>query len=319
MAVSVTAEIKRLLKAKDQKLLDGMTAMRGLLDEVKRQIVEELQAVSGDSYAAYHLRQNLASIERHLQNFESAAGRQIVNLLDDAWDTGADLPLTATRAGGLTSTSFGMLPTSVLQSIKDFSIYKISGLTADAFGKIRGELTLGILGQQTPHQVMQAIAGTLESPGVFRSIAERAEVITGTEMGRAFSQATQLGMEQAAVSLPELKKQWWHAGHPKQPRQNHLALHGQIQPVDRPFVLGSLVIRFPRDPKAPASEVIRCGCDHVPWMESWDRDNKLPIYNERGEEIARRGPRTGLEEPLTGKFAVGQIKRPGAGKDTKKP
>lgn len=317
MAVSVTAEIERLLKAKDQRILDGAAAVRGLLEEVKKQILEELQTVQGESYAAYHLRQNLASIEQHLARFEANAGRELVNLLDTAWEDGGDLPLAAVRAGGLISTSFGMVPTSVLQSIKDFSVYKISGLTADAFSRIRGELTLGILGQKTPHQVTQAIAGTLESPGVFRSIAERAEVITGTEMGRAFSQATQLGLEQAAQSLPELKKQWWHAGHPKQPRQNHLALHGQIQPVDRPFVLGSLVIRFPRDPKAPASEVIRCGCDHVPWMESWDRDNKLPIYNQRGEEIARRGPRTGFDEPLTGKFQVGQIK-PKAGKDTKK-
>jgi hypothetical protein len=46
----------------------------------------------------------------------------------------------------------------------------------------------------------------------------------------------------------------------------------------------------------------------VPWHESWGKDNKLPIFNERGEEIARRGPRTGFEEDLTGKFKLGQVK-----------
>lgn len=317
MAVSVNKEIERLLKAKNQKLLDGAAAVRGLLEDVKKQILEELRAVQGESYAAHHLRQNLASIERHLQSFETAAARELGLLVETAWDAGGDLPFAAARAGGALFTAFGHIPATVLQTLKESSFHRIAGLTSDAFTRVRGELTLGILGQKTPHQVTQAIAGTLESPGVFRSIAERAEVITGVEMGRAFSQATQFGLEQAAASVPELKKQWWHAGHPKQPRQNHLALHGQVQPVDRPFVLGSLVIRFPRDPKAPASEVIRCGCDHVPWMEAWDRDNKLPIYNERGEEIARRGPRTGTEEPLAGKFLVGQIK-PKAGKDTKK-
>jgi hypothetical protein len=304
---TVNKEIERLLKAKDRQILDGATAVRGLLVEVKRQIVTELLTVQGESYAAYHLQQNLASIERYLRGFEAAAGAQMGQLLDAAYEAGADLPAAAARAGGL-FVSFGHIPGPVLQTLKDFSVHKISGLTADAFSRLRGELTLGILGQKTPHQVTQAIAGTLESPGVFKSIEERAETIARTEMGRAFSQATQTGLAQAQTSVPGLKKQWWHAGHPKRPRQNHLALHGQIQPVDKPFLLGSLSMMFPRDPKAPASEVINCGCEHVPWHESWGRDSALPIFNQRGEQIARRGPRTGHEEDLTGKFKLGEIK-----------
>jgi hypothetical protein len=317
MAVDVSANLLRLLKAEDQKILSGQEAIKGLLTEVKKQMLEELRSVQGESYAAYHLRQNLASIERHLQNFEAAAGREIGSLLDASWDAGADLLPEGTKGAGL-GFGFFHVPTTSLQSLKEFGVYKIRGLSSDAFTRIRGELTLGVLGQKTPWEVQQAIAGTLESPGVFRSIEERARVITGTEMGRAFSQASQLGMEAATSSVPDLKKQWWHAGHPKQPRRNHLALHGQIQPVDRPFVLGSLSIRFPRDPKAPASEVIRCGCKHVPYMDAWGRD-KLPIFNERGEVITWRGQRTGREEDLTGKFKLGQVKTPMAGKGTKKP
>lgn len=310
---TVTAEISRLLKAKEQKLLDGTAAIKGLLSEVQKQILAELLAVSGETYAAYHLKQNLASIERYLQGFESSAQTELGKLIDDAWQLGADLPFAAATAGGLMTTPFGHIPGTVLETLKDLSTHRISGLSGAAFDKIRGELSLGILGQKTPHQVTQAIAGNLNSPGVFRTIAERAEIITGVEMGRAYSQATELGMQQAQSSLPALKKQWWHAGHPKQPRQNHLKLHGQVQPVGQKFLLGSLAMMFPRDPAAPASEVIRCGCDHVPYMDVWaERDKgfpKLPIYNERGEEIARRGQRTGKEEPLTGKFELGQIKR----------
>ena len=306
---TVTAEIQRLLKAKEQKILDGTVAIKGLLTEVQKQIVAELAAVSGDSYAAYHLKQNLASIERYLQGFESSAQTELGKLIDEAWELGGDLPFQAAVAGGLSTTAFGHIPGTLLESFKDFSAHKISGVSSAAFDRIRGELSLGILGQKTPHQVTQAIAGTLQSPGVFKSIGERAEIITQVEMGRAYSQASQLGMEQAASSVPALKKQWWHAGHPKMPRQNHLKLHGQIQPVGQKFLLGSLAIMFPRDPKAPASEVIRCGCDMVPWHDAWGRDNALPIFNERGETIAKRGPRTGSEEPLTGKFELGQIKR----------
>jgi hypothetical protein len=312
MAVNVTDKLVRLLAAKDKKILAGQESVKGILIEVRAQILGELQRVTGDSYTAYHLRQNLASIEGHLAQFESLAGRELGSLLDATWEGGADLLPEATKGSGLVL-GYGHIPTSVLQTLKDYSFHKISGLTADAFGRIRGELSLGILGQKSPQQVMSAIAGSLDSPGVFKSIEERAWVITGTEMGRTFSQATQSGMAQAAESVPELKKQWWHAGHPKQPRKNHLALHGQVQPVDKPFLLGSLSIMHPRDPKAPASEVIRCGCDHVPYMDAWGRD-KLPIFNERGEVIAQRGQRTGLEESLFGKFEQGQIKpKPGKG------
>jgi len=303
----VTDEILRLLKQKDQKILDGQTALAGLLGDVRRQILDELQSVTGESYAAYHLRQNLASIERHLRTFETAATWEISRQIGDAWTGGEEMVLSTGRVGGL-FLAFGHIPESVLQTLQDFGMHKISGLAGDTFNKVRGELSLGILGQKTPHQVMTAIAGSLESPGVFKSIEERARVITQVEMGRAYSQATQLGLEAAAQSVPELGKQWWHAGHPRQPRMSHLALHGQIRKIDEPFLVGSLIIRFPRDPKAPASEVIRCGCEVVPYHPNWG-DEALPIFNERGREIARRGPRTGDEEPLVGKFALGQRNR----------
>jgi len=304
---SVTAEIKRLLTAKDRKLLSGEQALRGLLVEVKGQILGELRAVDDGSYTALMLRQNLASVERYLAGFETAGSAEMNRLLDAAWESGAGLTPAALRAGGM-SVAYGHIPGTVLQTLKEYSYHKISGLTSDAFTKIRGELSLGILGQKTPHEVVSAIAGGLENPGVFASLEARAEVIAGTEMGRAYSTATQSGMRQAVTSVPGLRKQWWHAGHPKRPRQSHLALHGQIRPVDQPFVIGSLAMMYPRDPNAPASEVIRCGCDHVPYHEAWGIDEGLPIFNERGEEIARKGERKGSDPLLDGKFIVGQIR-----------
>lgn len=315
---TVSAEIIRLLRDRDSRILSGAQALRGLLTEVKGQIVGELRAVTGESYSALYLRRNLKSIEGYLAGFESAGTAEMARLLDAAWDEGGDLPFAALRAGGL-GYGFGHLPATVLETLREYSFHKISGLASSAFDKIRGELSLGVLGQKTPSQVVDAISGSLTSPGVFRSIEERAEVIATTEMGRVFSTATQEGMTQASRSVPGLKKQWWHAGHPSMPRQSHLALHGQIKPVAEPFMTGSLVMMFPRDPKAPASEVIRCGCDHVPWHDNWNRDfQALPIFNQRGEEIARRGPLSGKDPILTGKFDLGRL-RPGATQGSKKP
>ena len=62
---------------------------------------------------------------------------------------------------------FGELPQSVLETLKDFALHKIGSLGDAAWDKIRGELTLGMLGLKTPHEVMQSIIGAVDKPSIF--------------------------------------------------------------------------------------------------------------------------------------------------------
>lgn len=265
---AVTTTIKDLLKAKDSKQISGMQYMKGLMGEVRSQVVEELSYARSGTYSAQMLKANLASCERYLSAFESSAGREMNHLLDAAWDGGSDLVPAAMRSGGL-FVAFGHIPGPLLTTMKDFAFHKIAGLSGDAFVKIRGTLSLGILGQKTPQEVIQSIAGTLESPGVFKSLEARAETIAKVEMGRAFSGATVESLKQSSQSVPGMMKEWWHAGHPKMPRLIHVRLNGQRQPVDKPFLFGSLQFDYPRAPNLPAQEVINCGCEVVPWHPGW--------------------------------------------------
>lgn len=277
---TVTEEIKRILKSKDAKQISGQQAVRGMLEEVKTQLVDELAFLRGETYSAQMLRSNLASVERYLSAFESNATASMSKLLDAAWDAGADLVPAAMREGGL-FVSFGHIPGPLLSSLKEYTTHKIIGLAGDAFTKVRGELSLGILGQKTPHQVIQAIAGNLDSPGTFRQLEARAETIAKTEMGRAYSSATAEGLQQAAKSVPEMQKEWWHSGHPKVPRITHVGLHGQRRPVDENFKYGSLSIEYPRAPSAEAKDVIHCGCEVVPWHPSWGEKADATPLNQR--------------------------------------
>jgi len=265
---TVTAEIKRLLKAKDARQLSGQQALGGLMAEVKRQVTEELAFVRAETYTAQMLKSNLASIELYLSAFETRAGAEMGTLLDAAWEAGADLVPAAMRQGGL-FVAFGHIPGPMLATLKEFSFFRIAGLAEDAFAKVRGELSLGLLGVKTPQQVVQAIAGSLDSPGVFKSLEARAETIAKVEMGRAQSAATVESLKQAADSVPQMQKEWWHAGHPKVPRLTHVRLNGQRQPVDKPFHYGGLIIEYPRAPSSPPQETINCACEVVPWHPSW--------------------------------------------------
>ena len=160
---------------------------------------------------------------------------------------------------------------SSLEVLKEFSFHRLEGLSNAAFANIRSELILGVLGQKTPHEVARAIGKKIDGPGPFKSLRHRAEAITRTEMGRVFSAATQHRMDEASQAVPGLKKKWKHSGHPKVARPHHKALDGYVEDVDKPFLVGSVSMMYPRDPAAPVGEIINCGCDHIPWHPAWDK------------------------------------------------
>lgn len=261
----VTATLKQILIDQQRRIIDGQETVRRLLYEVKRQVLAELATAPADSFGAYRLQQTLSAIDAYLAGFEQSARATIGAAITDAWDAGQTLlPQLATAAGLRVNTYW--LSSNLLDSLKEFAWGKITAVKNDTAAAIRAELSLGVLGQKTPQEVAAAIAGSLERPGVFASVTARAEVITKTEMGRAFSMANQKSLEAAQETIPELQKMWLHAGHPKRARIYHLRLHGYTLPVREKFLVGNIAMQYPRDPTAPASEVINCGCTHVGWL-----------------------------------------------------
>ncbi len=89
------------------------------------------------------------------------------------------------------------------------------------------------------------------------------------------------------------RSQWRRSGKLRA-RINHDAIDGQIREVDKPFAVGGASLMYPRDPAGPAAETINCGCQSLPWMESWEVGNpgRKPFSDE---EIARDPRRADLE------------------------
>lgn len=296
---TVTSTIKRILKDQAAGIIDGQDAVLQLLGEVRREILAELSSGHVGSYTALQMRQSLASIERYLQDFESAADRELGSRIATAWAKGAELvPATLQLSGsGGALTGFGSISAHLVDALKEFAFGRIASVSSDLHTKIKGELTLGILGQKTPQQVMAVIAGDIEGVAmpknrfggpVFKSAAERAEVITQTEMGRAFSMATSKSLDQAQGTVPDLQKMWLHAGHPGRPRLHHLALHGAVREMDKPFYSSPAVVMYPHDPEAPIKEVIRCGCTHIPYMAAWGDAETFSADFDKHQAAANR-------------------------------
>ena len=296
MAVEVTDILTEILTNQARRTISGTEAVRKILEETRRQVVIELAAAPADGFAAYQLPQVLAAINAHLTTFETAAKKEVGTGLTESWDAGVQMLPRMLGAAEIQLTTYG-ISTGLLDQLKNFTWEKIYDVKTDALAKIRGELTMGVLGQRSPHEITQAITAMIENSkqpafesgrSIFQSISERAEVITKTELGRVFSMASQASMEAAVDSLPELKKMWLHAGHPKVARQTHVKLSGQIKPVNEPFLIGSVIMRYPRDPKGPVSEIIRCGCMHVPYMAEWGTEKEFVQSWEKAQEAANK-------------------------------
>lgn len=268
MATPATDILKQILIDQGRRTIDGQEAVRRILEEVRKQIIGEIASVPGESFTAYRQQQMLAQIDRLLFDAEAGLRVEVGRGINGSWEAGRTMLPQMAEAAGVALSPVG-ISSHLTDQIKDFTWGRINAVRNDAQAKIRAEITLGLLGQKTPQEVAGAIAGTMERPGVFKGINERAEIITKTEMGRTFSMAHQASLESAADTLPGLKKMWLHAGHPSSPRIYHLRLNGEIKDVDQPFLVGSVIMRYPRDPKAPVSEVINCGCMHVPYMPEW--------------------------------------------------
>ncbi|WP_298434545.1 hypothetical protein [Geobacter sp.] len=281
----VTATLQQLLTSKIKGELLGAERIMKIMAELKRQVLVELATAPGGSFGTARLQQTLAAIDAHLATWETRTRSEAAGLLESSWEAGKELLPAMAEAAGMQVGRF-WISTAQLDALKDFALGRFAHVRTDASARIRAEVTLGILGQKTPQEVTAAVAGELGSPSIFKSIEARAETITKTEMGRAYSMATQKSLEASTDVLPELQKMWLHAGHPKRARIYHLNIHGLTVPIAERFLVGNIGMMYPRDPTAPASEVINCGCTHVPYMAEWGSKKEFLTSWDKAQKAA---------------------------------
>jgi len=243
--------IRRANRLEDQEV---RTVIRMLADARK----EVAAAVASTQWQVYYLGQLKAAVERALQEFGSKYGVELREAQRSFWEQGIDRVDLPIREVGIIQ-AIPEIDTTALSILQGYSSDLVKGLTEDAIKKINNEITLGIIGQKQPYEVMKAVGKNLKDKSIFKSIAHRAETITRNEAGRILEAASQARKEKAALVIPGLKKQWYYGHSPKMPRLDHMAAHGQVRDIDKPFNVGGEELMYPRDPAGSASNTINCG------------------------------------------------------------
>ena len=250
--------------------------LAGTRDEIYRLLqgassaVTEILASQPSDYQRWSLPQLNAQIAQALEELNQKTAAEASSAAGDAWANGErsiDEPFA--RAGVSIRSQLPAISTAQLAAIRAFTVDRISNIGLDAANRISAQLGLVVIGAASPSDAIGAVRDILGEHS-----RARARTIVRTELGRLYETSSQLRKLEAARVLPGLKKQWRKSGK-LHPRLHHDLADGQVRAVDEPFVVKPLgrspvELMYPKDPQAPPSETINCGCTSISYMEHWD-------------------------------------------------
>lgn len=281
-------ELRRLIAAE----ADTADEVVRLLDDARKQLRQILMA-SPTAFESFQLPQINASIDRAMLEITDALAQRAGEGAAAAHAVGRDIIDNPIGAGDINIRA--LLPdvdTRQLLGIRTFMTDRLKAATSEAAARVRGSLGLVLVGAKQHSEAITDVEAAMETT---RSRALR---IVRTEVGRAFSVSAQERKMMASAYLPGLKKQWRRSGK-LHSRKRHDAIDGQTRDVEQPFIINGLELMYPRDPAAPASETISCGCLSLPIMNEWNV--RQPGRQPFSDEELRLNP---FKRDLAGAFAA---------------
>lgn len=266
------AERKKQLKRFTDSVRRTNADIDDFLNKARLEIKMRLAEAPSD-YQTWALTNVQKDIERVAEELKSELQSAGTAGFDAAINIGAavvDEPLKSAFNYDLNA-RIQQASTEQIKAMRSFLTDRLADVGEQAKKKINEQLGLCLIGAQNPFQAAREIATHLGTNG--RSRARR---IVNTELGRAFSVATQERLKQAQEAGLKMKKQWRRSGKIHS-RLTHDLADGQVVDADKPFIVGGVKMMYPRDPTAPVSETINCGCVCLPYMDDWEVEHPADV------------------------------------------
>lgn len=226
--------------------------------------IEIILADQPTDYQSWSLTNLQREIQRALAEAGDSSAAQLSTAAGKAWDAGIDLVDKPLAAGGVRiAAQLPVVSTIQLNAMRAFMTDRIRGITIAAANRINAMLGLVVIGAQSPFEATKAVQDVLGE-----ETRARATTIVRTELSRVYATASFERLKLAAKHVPGMEKEWRKSGK-LHPRPGHDLANGQRVAFDAPFKIvsknGELIdMQFPHDPRAPAGEVINCGCVMLP-------------------------------------------------------
>lgn len=154
--------------------------------------------------------------------------------------------------------------------------------------KLNRQINLGIIEGESLDKIANRLCNALSTQNF-----NHMRTFARTAMTGAQNAGREMSLQEAQDKGIGVKKEWMCTldGHT---RTNHRLLDGQRQPLDKPFEVDGMKIRYPGDPTAHPSMVYNCRCTMVADLEdypaTYDRYDNIdgkPIKNMTYDEWAK--------------------------------
>ena len=154
--------------------------------------------------------------------------------------------------------------------------------------KLNRQINLGIVEGESLDKIAKRLCDALSTQNF-----NHMRTFARTAMTGAQNAGRETSLQAAQDKGIKVKKEWMCTldGHT---RTNHRLLDGQRQPLDKPFEVSGMKIRYPGDPTAHPSMVYNCRCtmvgdveDYPAEYERYDNIDGKPIKNMTYEEWAK--------------------------------
>lgn len=290
--------VSDLLAQTERLEADTASDLRDGIDELRRRVLDRVAAV------APQLRvQDLPTIEAEIlaavAEWENKIGNKLFTRVEQAFMLGAETGGAAIVAakdqpGLLTEATVGivgaapLVPISLLDVLKKTTASLVQNIAEETRRKIVNEVRAAAGGVKEPFEAQQAIARELTTrrqPGSpagrgRKSIADRSDKITRTELNRVFSVANFEAMKKSAEVLPGSKKQWLTTIDGRE-RGSHRNLHLQSIAINKKFKTPHGGLMFPLDPQGPVEEIARCRCVLTLSRPDWEEPIQPPRATDK--------------------------------------
>lgn len=247
------AKAQRIAVAERKKLMEATRKdLVALLKEAREKTVLVLAGAPSE-YQQWQATALQSEIDRVLVDLGRKSGDIAAAAAGKAWAGGLNVVDAPLAAIGIVP-GYTHLDTNQLLAMRSFMVDRIADISTVAASTIKRSLGLAMMGSNT---IPETIAAVTTALGDISS--NRATTIVRTELGRVWSVAADERAKQANEAGIKMDKIWRRSGK-LYPRLAHNLADGRRIPIDEAFTINGHKMRFPHDPKAPASETINCGC-----------------------------------------------------------
>ena len=277
-------KVAQLLRDKGRLEAEQVRGVLALLTAARRRLSEELLAVvpgAEDTWQAVHLRELRAAVDRVLMDFAERYNLVLGGAMENAWESGAEFAEQALGAGGVHLSFAQELSREQLEVALTLRADLVRRVSTDAREGIARQVTLGVMGQKPTGTIMREVAAILRTQpdrttGRMGTVADQAERIVRTEMGRTFSTANRLRGDEIAAGSPGLQH-YWRSAHDLRTRSAHVLADQRYAPggtpgpisYQQPFMVGGEKMRYPHDPLGSAANTINCRCVELQYHPDW--------------------------------------------------